>query len=125
MKMMRYGFQLLGGTTMAVAVALLLLAGGQTMASADETAIASGQAELALPPPATDQTRAMLAFAAALAVGIACASAGYAVAKVGAAALGAASEKPEIIGRALAFVGLAEGVAVFGLIIAIIIATKI
>jgi V/A-type H+-transporting ATPase subunit K len=51
--------------------------------------------------------------------------AGYAVAHVGAAALGAASEKPEIMGRALIFVGLAEGIAIYGLVFAIMLLGKI
>jgi V/A-type H+-transporting ATPase subunit K len=51
--------------------------------------------------------------------------AGYAVAHVGAAALGAASEKPEIMGRALIFVGLAEGIAIYGLVVAIMLLGKI
>jgi V/A-type H+-transporting ATPase subunit K len=40
---------------------------------------------------------------------------------VGAAALGAIGERPEIAGRALIFVGLAEGIAIYGLIVAIMI----
>jgi V/A-type H+-transporting ATPase subunit K len=48
-------------------------------------------------------------------------SAGYAVAKVGSAALGAASERPEIMGRALVFVVIAEGIAVWGLVGAILL----
>lgn len=47
--------------------------------------------------------------------------AGYAVGNVGAAAVGAITEKPDVFGRALIFVGLAEGVAIYGLIIAFII----
>ena len=42
--------------------------------------------------------------------------AGYAVAHVGAAAIGAASERPEIMGRALLFVAMGEGLAVLGLV---------
>lgn len=52
-------------------------------------------------------------------------AAGIAVAYVGAAAVGAMSEKPEIAGRVLIFVGLAEGIAIYGLIIAIMILGKI
>ncbi len=52
-------------------------------------------------------------------------AAGIAVAYVGAAAVGALSEKPEIAGRALIFVGLAEGIAIYGLIIAIMILGKV
>lgn len=58
---------------------------------------------------------------AAAAVSIGAVGAGYAVANVGSAAVGAIAEKPEVFGRALIFVGLAEGVAIYGLIIAFII----
>jgi V/A-type H+-transporting ATPase subunit K len=58
---------------------------------------------------------------AALSVGLACIGAGYAVAHVGAASMGAVSERPELAGRALIFVGLAEGVAIYGLIVSVMI----
>lgn len=63
--------------------------------------------------------------AAAFSTGIGCLGAGVAVAYVGAAALGAISEKPELTARALIYVGLAEGIAIYGLIIAIMILTRI
>jgi V/A-type H+-transporting ATPase subunit K len=59
--------------------------------------------------------------AAALAAGLSAIGAAIAVAVVGAAALGAMSEKPELAGRALIFMGLAEGIAIYGLIVAIMI----
>jgi V/A-type H+-transporting ATPase subunit K len=59
--------------------------------------------------------------AAAIAAGLAALGAAYAVAVVGGAAMGAVAEKPEVAGRALVFVGLAEGIAIYGLIIAIMI----
>lgn len=59
--------------------------------------------------------------AAALSVAVGCLAAGIAVAQVGSAAIGAISEKPEMFGRALTFVGLSEGIAIWGLIIAILI----
>lgn len=59
--------------------------------------------------------------AAAIVAGLAACGAAYAVAIVGAAAMGAVAEKPETAGRALIFVGLAEGIAIYGLIIAIMI----
>ncbi|MEE4295859.1 MAG: ATP synthase subunit C [Wenzhouxiangella sp.] len=62
---------------------------------------------------------------AALAAGLAAAGAGYAVAHVGSAAVGALAEKPDLMGRVLVMVGLAEGVAIYGLIIAILILNKI
>ncbi len=58
---------------------------------------------------------------AALSVAIACAGAGYAVAHVGAAAVGAMSERPELAGRAIILVGLAEGIAIYGLIVSVMI----
>jgi V/A-type H+-transporting ATPase subunit K len=58
---------------------------------------------------------------AALVAGLAALGAAYAVAVVGGAAMGAVAEKPETAGRALVFVGLAEGIAIYGIIIAIMI----
>lgn len=63
--------------------------------------------------------------AIAVSVGISCAAAGYAVGRVGSAAIGAISEKPELFGRSLIFVGLAEGIAIYGLLIGILLWTKI
>ncbi len=62
---------------------------------------------------------------AGVAVGFACLASGYAVAKIGSAAIGAVSEKPELMGRTLVFLGLAEGIAIYGLIIAIMILNKL
>ena len=63
--------------------------------------------------------------AAALATGLSSLGAGIAVASVGSAALGALAEKPELLGRALIMVGLAEGIAIYGLIISILILNRI
>ncbi|MBX7257315.1 MAG: ATP synthase subunit C [Candidatus Hydrogenedentes bacterium] len=63
--------------------------------------------------------------AAALSVGTACLGAAIAVAYIGAAAVAAVAEKPQLAGRTLIFVGLAEGIAIYGLIIAIMILGKI
>jgi len=63
--------------------------------------------------------------AAAVAVGLSCIAAGIAVAAVGAAAMGAVAERPELMGRSIIFVGLAEGIAIYGLIVAIIMLGKI
>lgn len=59
--------------------------------------------------------------AAGLATGLGSIGAGIAVSGTGAAAVGAIAEKPEAFGRSLIFVGLAEGVALYGLIISIIV----
>ena len=58
---------------------------------------------------------------AAIAVAGSAIGAAIAVAYTGAAALAAISEKPEIFGRAMVIVGLAEGIAIYGLVIAIIL----
>jgi len=58
---------------------------------------------------------------AALSTGIATLGAGYAVAIVGSSALGAVSEDPSLLGKTLIFVGLAEGIAIYGLIVSILI----
>lgn len=59
--------------------------------------------------------------AAAVAVAGSSIAAGIAVAYTGAAALAAISERPELFGRSMVIVGLAEGIAIYGLIIAIIL----
>ncbi|EYE88976.1 ATPase [Fervidicella metallireducens AeB] len=59
--------------------------------------------------------------AAGLSTGLAAIGAGYAVGAVGSSALGAVSEDPKILGKTLIFVGLAEGIAIYGLIISIMI----
>jgi V/A-type H+-transporting ATPase subunit K len=62
---------------------------------------------------------------AALAAGLAALGAGYAVANVGTAALGALAEKPDLFGRVLVMVGLAEGIAIYGLIVSILILNRL
>lgn len=61
---------------------------------------------------------------AALAVGLSCLASSYAVAKIGSAGIGAVTEKPELMGKILVFLGLAEGIAIYGLIIAVMILNK-
>ncbi|MBF0401861.1 MAG: H+transporting two-sector ATPase C subunit [Magnetococcales bacterium] len=63
--------------------------------------------------------------AAALATGLSSLAAGFAVAHVGAAAIGAVTEKPELLGRMLILVGLAEGIAIYGLIVSILILNRL
>ncbi len=63
--------------------------------------------------------------AAALATGLSSLGAGLAVASVGSAAIGAMAEKPELLGRALIMVGLAEGIAIYGLIVSILILNRV
>ena len=65
------------------------------------------------------------AIGAALATGLSSLGAGFAVAKVGVAAVGALAEKPELFGRLLIFIGLAEGIAIYGLIVSILMLNRL
>lgn len=64
-------------------------------------------------------------YAIAVIMAVGSISAGFAVGKVGAAAMGAAAEKPELLGKAIAFVGLGEGIALFGFLISLFLVFRI
>lgn len=66
-----------------------------------------------------------LGAAAAFAIAVSILGAGYAVGRIGSAALGAAAEKPELLTRSILFVALAEGLAVLGFAIAMMLIQKI
>ncbi len=65
-----------------------------------------------------------LAASVAFVTAVSILGAAYAVGKIGSAALGAAAEKPELLNRSLALVGLAEGLAVIGFVVAFILLRK-
>ena len=88
-----------------MAIAVLFLSGNAY--AAGETA-ASGAAGLGY-------------LSAALSVGLACIGGGIAVSAAASAALGAISEDGSILGKSLIFVGLAEGVCLYGLVVAFMI----
>jgi V/A-type H+/Na+-transporting ATPase subunit K len=74
-------------------------------------------------PLSADNRATIAAFVAcgvAFITAISILGAAYAVAHVGSAAIGAASEKPEMMGRSLIFVALGEGLAVLGLAVAFV-----
>ncbi|WP_043755673.1 ATP synthase subunit C [Imhoffiella purpurea] len=62
---------------------------------------------------------------AALATGLGSLGAAYAVGSVGTAAMGALAEKPELFGRVIILVGLAEGIAIYGLIVSVLILNRL
>ena len=98
-----------------------LLVLGATLALVAIPLASAGEA-----PSAVDPSVARWAFAAAAAAAaVAAAAAGYAVGHVGSAAVGAVTEKPELFGRMLILVGLAEGIAIYGLIVAVLIFNRI
>ncbi|MCE5202094.1 MAG: ATP synthase subunit C [Synergistaceae bacterium] len=63
--------------------------------------------------------------AASVSTGLACLGAGLAVASVGSAALGLVGEKPEMLGTTLIYLGLSEGIAIYGVIVSLLILGRI
>jgi V/A-type H+-transporting ATPase subunit K len=72
----------------------------------------------------TDAKVVALAASVAFVTAVSILGAAYAVGRIGSAALGAAAEKPELLNRSLALVGLAEGLAVIGFVVAFILLRK-
>jgi V/A-type H+-transporting ATPase subunit K len=106
--------------TPPITLAALFLLLSATLAAAAETGAA----------PATGGEESVyrsigLAAAAAFAVGISILGASHAVGRIGSAALGAAAEKPELLTRSILFVALAEGLAVLGFAIAMMLVQRI
>lgn len=91
--------------------AILAFSGDSSTALAAEEAAASSEG----------LATGMGYLAAALVTGLSCIGGGIAVASAASAALGAISEDSSILGKSLIFVGLAEGVALYGLIISFMI----
>lgn len=87
--------------------------------------LAPGSAASAQPRSADGVISGWGLVAAALATAMSSLGAGIAVARVGTAAIAALAEKPELFGRLLIFVGLAEGIAIYGLIISILILNRL
>lgn len=74
---------------------------------------------------ASDASVGMGYLAAALVTGLSCLGAGIAVAAAAPAAIGAVSEDPKAFGKAMIFVVLGEGVAIYGLLISILILNRL
>ncbi len=92
----------------AFAIASIMMLGGPQVHAAEEAAAASMSTGLGY-------------IAAALVTGLSCIGGGIAVASAASAALGAISEDSSVLGKSLIFVGLAEGVCLYGLIISFMI----
>ncbi len=93
----------------AFVVASIMLLGGPDVQAAESVASDSGLAT------------GLGYLAAALVTGLSCIGGGIAVASAASAALGAISEDSSVLGKSLIFVGLAEGVCLYGLIISFMI----
>lgn len=105
----------LGGVN--VLIGLMALALGIIWLFSPSTVQASSGMQTAVVDP-------YASLAAALSTGIAAIASGIAVSNTGAAALGTITEKPELFGQALIFVGLAEGIAIYGLLISFLILNR-
>ena len=81
----------------------------------------TGSAQTASDAAAESSDRWAALLGAAIAVAASSLGAAFAVSYTGAAALAALSERPELFGRAIVIVGLAEGVAIYGLIVAVLL----
>ena len=84
---------------------------------------AAAQSSTASAMPADVWQWAMIC--AVTATAVSSVAAAYAVAKTGSAAIGAIAEKPELFGRLVIYVGLAEGIAIYGLIVSILILNRL
>ena len=101
----------------ALLVASIMLLGGPS-AQAAATTTAASTATVGL---SGDIATGLGYIAAALVTGLSCIGGGIAVASSASAALGAISEDSSVMGKSLIFVGLAEGVCLYGLIISFMI----
>ncbi len=99
-----------------VAASLGLLALGMHDALAQQAASPQGEISTGL---------GLALLGAGLPTGLAAFGAGLAVGPVGAASLAIIAEKPEMFGRTLIYLGLAEGIAIYGLVVTILLLGKI
>ena len=118
--------------TLALAVlAAALSSGSDPPAEAAPTVAAVDLRDDAAPAlieqSATTETvdRGAAFIGAAIAVAASALGAGIAIAYAGSAALATVSEQPDLFGRAMVVVGLADGVAIYGLIVAVLILGKV
>ncbi|MGA8204797.1 MAG: hypothetical protein WB812_09790 [Woeseiaceae bacterium] len=88
------------------------------------TALAQTALEAAGPAPLTTGFGLAMIGVAIPTAGAAIA-AGIAVGPVGSSAMALISEKPEMFGRTLVYLGLAEGIAIYGLVISILMLGRI
>jgi V/A-type H+-transporting ATPase subunit K len=115
----------IGGVLMVGALVLLIAAlTARPAGAATGPAAVAGVRAAATAATTTASASSAALLGAAIAVAGSTIGAGIAVAYAGAAALAAMSERPEVFGRAMVIVGLAEGIAIYGLIIGVILIGK-
>lgn len=109
------------GTQLAVFVSALfgvLLLGINDALAAPAEAVTGNLAEISI-------GRGLAIIGAGIPTGLSTIGAGIAVGPIGAASLAAITEKPETLGRTLIYLGLAEGIAIYGLVISILLLNKV
>ena len=114
-------FKWLAGLNVAVMVAALALLAMALNAGPALASVTPAPTAVAAATDTASGAGGAALIAASIAVAGSSLGAAIAVAYTGSAALAAMSERPEIFGRAMVVVGLAEGIAIYGLIIAIIL----
>ena len=112
-------------STHARRFAAMLLAITAVIAAGATVLLVAAPAAAAAPSSLTSDAWSLGLLGAALATAASSIGAGVAVARVGSAAIGALAEKPELFGRLLILVGLAEGIAIYGLIVSILILNRL
>ena len=106
-----------------IAILLLIMMADGVSAETPDPDTAPDTAAVETVPAQNNQGMGYLA--AALATGLSCLGAGIAIASTAPAAIGAFSEDPKAFGKALIFVVLGEGVALYGLLISILLINKL
>ena len=119
-----------GSRRMLVAIIAASCLGLFTGAAINLAAVPAGAAdtagaEIEATSPEQSSSNGMGFIGMALATGLACVGAGIAVGSVGSAAIGLVGEQPGAIGTTLIYVGLAEGVAIYGIVISMLIFSKL
>jgi V/A-type H+/Na+-transporting ATPase subunit K len=112
------------GVIVLTAIGVLLLAGAVMLLLVAATAGPASAAAAAAAGTAGTGASTGALIGAGIAVAGSTIGAGIAVAYTGAAALAIMSERPELFGRAMVIVGLAEGIAIYGLVVGIILIGK-
>jgi V/A-type H+-transporting ATPase subunit K len=107
------------GVLLLAALALLIVA-----LTANPSTAAAAPHAAAVATAAAKSTNGAALIGAAIAVAGSSIGAAIAVAYTGSAALAAMSERPELFGRSMVIVGLAEGIAIYGLIVSVILIGK-
>lgn len=100
----------------AAGVAGLLIGGIGEVMAAEEAASGGGEISLGF---------GIAVVGVGLPTALATIGAGIAVSSVGSASLAVITEKPEMFGRTLIYLGLAEGIAIYGLVVSILLLGKI